>query len=160
MGKKRSLHPSVQAFKKFVKEHPTLVKEVKEGRKNWQDIYEEWTILGENHESWATYKYVKNQTEAGNETVEDESTDTTKAQSDENTESAEKSNNSPNVLDLLKKINVNDLQGHLTQFSGILSNIQGLMQTFQGGGGQGSNQQQTQQSDSGNQDNPFSFKQH
>ncbi|UOE92960.1 YlbD family protein [Alkalihalobacillus sp. LMS39] len=156
MGKKRSLHPSVQEFKKFVKEHPLLVKEVKEGRKSWQDVYEEWTLLGPDHEDWASFKKGYSKKEATSEKVlqEEEQKETSKgAESDKEKENS----NQLNIMDLVKKININDLQHHITQFSGVLSNVQALMQTFQGQPNQQQGQQAQQQPQ---QEDPFSFRQH
>ena len=51
----KKLHPSVQKFKDFVKAHPKLVLEVRKGRKNWQEIYEDWYLLGEDDPKWEPF---------------------------------------------------------------------------------------------------------
>ncbi|WP_026674407.1 spore coat protein YlbD [Alkalihalobacterium bogoriense] len=160
MGKKRSLHPSVQEFKKFVKEHPLLVKEVKEGRKSWQDVYEEWTLLGPDHEDWASYKKGYSKKEITSEKVvqEEEKKEPQKEETDKDKD--KENSNQLNIMDLIKKININDLQQHITQFSGVLSNIQGLMQTFQGQPNQQPGQQSQQAQQQPQQEDPFSFRQH
>ena len=43
-------------FKEFVSRHPLVREEVVKGNKTWQNIYEEWVILGENNDIWAPYK--------------------------------------------------------------------------------------------------------
>lgn len=53
------------------------------------------------------------------------------------------------MMGLVKKMNVQDLQSHLTQFSSVLGNVQNLMQTFQ------KPQEQTRRPES---DSPFSFR--
>ena len=39
---KKNLHPSVQKFKGFVKDHPELIQEVRKGNTTWQELYEDW----------------------------------------------------------------------------------------------------------------------
>lgn len=157
MANHRSLHPSVQQFKQFVKLHPLLINEVKEGRKTWQDVYEEWVILGENHESWENYKYVikKEETMEGKE----ERTNTEKQSSEsENKKSEESQGQSSEVLThlvgLIKNMNFEDIQRHMSQLNGILTNVQQLMSVFQGG--QKNNQHHQQPPE--HPHDPFSFR--
>ena len=49
---KQKLHPNVQKFKNFVKKHPGLVVDVKKGKKTWQDLYEDWYLLGDDDPKW------------------------------------------------------------------------------------------------------------
>ncbi len=35
------------------------------------------------------------------------------------------------IMSMIKRMNVQDLQNHLTQFSSVLSNVQNVIQTFQ-----------------------------
>jgi len=46
---------SVDSFKKFVKDRPSLVNYVKAGDKTWQDFYEMYELYGENSEVWKDY---------------------------------------------------------------------------------------------------------
>ncbi|HEY8364509.1 MAG TPA: spore coat protein YlbD [Haloplasmataceae bacterium] len=50
---------SIEEFKEFVKQYPRLKYEVREGKRTWQSIYEEWTLLGDDG-SWDAYKEVNN----------------------------------------------------------------------------------------------------
>lgn len=52
---------NLEDFKSFVKEHELLRNEVNEGRSTWQKLYENYTILGSDDESWEKYKVVKNE---------------------------------------------------------------------------------------------------
>ncbi|OIJ09778.1 hypothetical protein BKP35_14930 [Anaerobacillus arseniciselenatis] len=154
MSKKTKLHPSVQQFKQFVKKHPLLIKEVRDGNKTWQDIYEEWTILGEKDEVWEKYK--KNNHDASEEVAADIETE------EENEPSKSQGGD---LLSLLKNINLNDIQGHIQNLSGMMASVQSLLQSFQSNsnnnnqqsqeGNQGQQGQQNQQ----NQQNPFNFRQ-
>ncbi|MDO7486660.1 spore coat protein YlbD [Peribacillus frigoritolerans] len=44
--------PSVDKFREFVKEHPHLVNEVRSKQATWQELFEEWYLLGEDHPRW------------------------------------------------------------------------------------------------------------
>ncbi len=153
MSRKSNLHPSVQQFKAFVKRHPLLIQEVRSKQKTWQELFEEWSILGEEHEEWQQFKKPQRKTESIVQTkqVEKENISTE--------ESNETGNDSlVNLLGMLKNINFSDLQQHMSQFSGLLSNVQTIMQAF--GGNQQQQQQQQPQHPPHQGGDPFSFRQH
>ncbi|NQD68887.1 hypothetical protein HP456_23565, partial [Bacillus haikouensis] len=54
MGK--SLHPKVKEFKEFVRKHPKIVKDVRNGNANWQELFEDWYLLGEEDTRWNPYR--------------------------------------------------------------------------------------------------------
>ncbi len=158
MANHQSLHPSVKQFKQFVKLHPLLINEVKEGRKTWQDVYEEWVILGENHESWEDYKIAKNNNKE-TVAVKEKSTNEKKQSSEKNNEKSEESQGQSSevlthLVGLIKNMNFDDIQRHMSQLNGILSNVQQLMSVFQGG--QKQNQQPQQPPEQPH--DPFSFR--
>ncbi|WP_227935696.1 YlbD family protein [Alkalihalobacillus deserti] len=138
MNSKQGLHPSVQKFKHFIKEHPLLLKEVKEERKTLQELYEEWSVLGGDNEQWVPYKKDQSKTsyegtqEATNEGTTQTTTDTL-----------------GQIMGLVKRMNVQDLQNHVAQFSSVLANVQNVIQSFQ----KPSNPPNQSQ-----QDHPFSFR--
>ncbi|WP_216830901.1 YlbD family protein [Alkalihalobacterium elongatum] len=145
-----NLHPSVQQFKAFVKEHPLLIREVRSGNRTWQDYYEEWTLLGEDHPNWQKYRRTtKTDTYESSENINN--SQNSNAETNENN-SESSSTTAANLLGMLKNINFNDLQHHMAQVSSVITNVQGLMQSFQG------NNQQSQQQP--RQDDPFSFRRH
>ncbi|ALA54716.1 YlbD family protein [Shouchella clausii] len=121
MEDKANLHPSVEEFKAFVREHPRLIKEIKEGNKTLQHTYEEWTVLGSSHEHWAPYK--NKDTTASSAANEKEET------ADESSSTGTEFINQ--LMGMVKKMNIQDLQSHLNHFSTMLTNVQGLIQTFQ-----------------------------
>ena len=51
----QSLHPSVEKFKQFVQENPTIIKSVRNGEDTWQNLYEDWYLLGPNDPKWKKY---------------------------------------------------------------------------------------------------------
>jgi alpha-L-arabinofuranosidase len=149
MNKKSSLHPSVQQFKQFVKKHPLLIKEVREGKKTWQDFYEEWTILGENDEIWLKFA------EEENELNDAEASEAEKLSETIDDKDASQIGD---LMSLLKNVNLNDIQSHIQNLSGIMNTVQGLLQTFQSsstkqGGGHIDQSQQNQKSQQ-----PFNFR--
>ncbi|WP_100373323.1 YlbD family protein [Bacillus sp. FJAT-45037] len=143
MDKHQNAHPSVEQFKQFVREHSLIIEEIKSEQKTLQQFYEEWSILGAQHEQWQAYRVQKEQTSpsegatgasqgAKNHTNNEEATDTL-----------------GQVMNMMKRFNVQDLQNHLAQFSSVLSNVQNVMQTFQ---------QPTTPKSRPNSDHPFSFR--
>ncbi|MEB1809961.1 MAG: YlbD family protein [Bacillaceae bacterium] len=143
------LHPSVQQFKQFVKEHPLLIKEVRSGNKTWQEYYEEWTLLGADHPNWERYRKAGKENTYDSESVEKEKENPSNEKS--GNEEGSSSITAANILGMLKNINFNDLQHHMAQVSSVISNVQGLMQSFQG---------KNQPNQPPPQDDPFSFRRH
>lgn len=43
-------------FREFVSLHPLIRDEVKNGKRTWQNIYEEWVLYGEGDELWGKFK--------------------------------------------------------------------------------------------------------
>jgi hypothetical protein len=122
-------HPSVQQFKEFVKEHPKLVQEVRKGNKEWQEVFEDWYLLGEKDVVWKQYK--------------DESTE-------EQTEE-KKADIMSQMFSAVKNMDMNTVNHHISNMSSTISTIQGLFDQFglsksSGKKSSGSNQQ------------PFSFR--
>lgn len=58
---KTKLHPSVEKFKEFVKQNPQIIKEVRAGNTTWQELYEDWYLLGEEDSRWDSYKENKDE---------------------------------------------------------------------------------------------------
>ncbi|WP_017727173.1 YlbD family protein [Halalkalibacterium ligniniphilum] len=139
MSENTELHPSVAEFKAFVKEHPLIIRDVRDGDKTLQEFFEEWSILGADHESWDVYKRRSHETNGDKQLIETEGT----------SEEGENKETVGYLLNMLKSINLTDLQQHLSQFGTVLNNVQNLMQSFQKPGNQqGQNEV----------DHPFSFR--
>lgn len=43
-------------FKDFVRRYPHVKNDVLNGKRSWQQIYEDWVILGENDAKWQPYR--------------------------------------------------------------------------------------------------------
>lgn len=107
---KKKLHPSVEKFKQFVKENPALIKEVKSGNSTLQELYEDWYLLGENDSKWDPYR----STEKKESTTQEKSSDWM-----------------TNIMDSLKKMDPNQMQGYINNLSKTLASIQGVLAQFQ-----------------------------
>ncbi|MCE7794728.1 YlbD family protein [Salipaludibacillus sp. CUR1] len=131
----QSLHPDVKKFKTFVRENPHVLRDVKSGDKKLQDLFEEWMLFGEEDEIWSTYKNKE---------------DSEKEKDSDNPE-GNSSESEMDVLNMLKKMNLNDIQHHLSQFSTVVGSIQELISQFK--------QQQNPSPPSGpDNHSPFSFR--
>jgi hypothetical protein len=122
---------SVTKFKSFIKKHPGLITAVRNKERTWKDTYEEWYLLGEDHETWEQYK----------------------SNNEESTESTNNSELFKNLLGVVKNMDINQLQNNITQVSGAISSIQELLNSFQKPD-QGHQHQQHHP----NQHHPFSFR--
>src|SRR4051794_3392022 len=104
------LHPSVQDFKLFLKSNPKVVKDVRMGKKTWQEIYEDWSLLGDQDEVWNEYKEKK---------VEEEA------------EKTDKGEFISQLFNQLKKMDPDQIQKQIGNFSQILGVVQGVISQFQ-----------------------------
>ncbi|MFC0558732.1 YlbD family protein [Halalkalibacter alkalisediminis] len=145
MSGRHELHPSVQQFKHFMKEHPLLLKEVKEERKTLQGLYEEWSVLGGDNEQWLPYKRVQT-----NGATDDEATQNHSSEERANEETTQNTSDTlSQIMGLVKRMNVQDLQNHVAQFSSVLANVQNVIQSFQ---------KPNNPPNQSPQDHPFSFR--
>ncbi|WP_185806863.1 YlbD family protein [Bacillus sp. HMF5848] len=108
----KQLHPSVQQFKEFVKNHPKLTKDVRAGKTTWQEIYEDWYIFGEEDEKWNSYRAVNS-----NESNEDSQQESSGVMS--------------TILNSLKSLDGEKLQVQISNLNGAISAIQNVLQQFQ-----------------------------
>lgn len=109
----KKLHPSVLKFKEFVKNNPKVIQEVRKGKATWQELYEDWYLLGEEDKRW--------------ESIETE----TESEPETNTEA--KGDWMSNIMGMVKKMDPNQMQNHITNLSQALGAIQGVIAQFQGG---------------------------
>ena len=99
-------------FREFVKVHPLVRDEVKNGTRSWQQIYEDWYIMGDGDDIWGKYKTQASSTPAENKKLEDLLT----------------SENLKNIWGYVKKINPDSI-------SKTLNTIQKVLQITQSFGG-------------------------
>ncbi|MBU8877692.1 YlbD family protein [Bacillus sp. FJAT-29790] len=111
---KKKLHPSVGKFKEFVKANPKLVQEVREGKHTWQELFEDWYLLGEDDSRWDSFR----------------------TETKDKVEPAPQEKNTDwmtNIMGSLKKMDSNQMQGHMNNISKALSAVQGVLAQFSGG---------------------------
>lgn len=137
----------VAKFKEFAREHPKLLDEVRNHKRSWQEIYEEWDIFGEDHEVWDRYLPDQAKKDKGAKHSEEA------AQSDENPESSKKGKPSiGNLFAMLEKIDYDKVQKNIEQLSGAMDTAQKVLEQFQKkGSSSGSNGSYPP----GNQPGPF-----
>lgn len=138
---KNGLHPSVLQFKEFMGRNPHLIKEVSENNKSLQELFEEWSVFGEEHEHWSTYMTTEKEPDR-------ENSENNKEKQEETT-NAGATNALGQIMGLVSKLNFDDLQQHLNQFSSVLGNVQNVVQSFQ---------KQPDQKHQQPNDHPFSFR--
>ncbi|MBY0097758.1 YlbD family protein [Mesobacillus maritimus] len=115
-NKGKVIHPSIQQFKMFVKENPGLIKEVRNGNVTWQELYEEWYLLGEEDSKWDSYR-------EGNQV----------SQKQEDTKEQEKSGEwMSKIINTVKNMDQEQLQGQIGNISQAIAAIQGVLSQFQG----------------------------
>lgn len=109
----KKLHPSVLQFKEFVKSNPQIIKEVRSGKATWQELYEDWYLLGEEDTRWQTMDAEK--------------------EPESKTDQGSKNDWVSNIMGMVKKMDPNQMQGHINNLSQALGAIQGVISQFQGG---------------------------
>lgn len=130
-----NLHPSVQQFKEFVKRNPKIIAEVRKGSTTWQELYEEWYLLGEEDSRWDDLK------EPGGSNVSAKKED-------------EKSEWLSQIVGVIKNMDPNQLQAHISNFSQALGAVQGLLTQFKGNSAAGSQNR----SQANRPQHPFQFR--
>lgn len=109
----KKIHPSVQKFKEFVKNNPPIIQEVRKGKATWQELYEDWYLLGEEDSRWEPYL--------------SESKKTTNEKATE-----KKVDWMSQVMGIVKTMDPNQVQNHLQNLSQAIGAVQGLFSQFQG----------------------------
>jgi Putative coat protein len=105
----------IESFKEFVHKHPELIKEVKKNKRPWKEVYQDWIVLGEGHESWNQYSKEK------------------KKQGENRSTSSQKIKSELTIGDIiagLSKLQINDVQKYLSQFGSLMDAVQELLQQF------------------------------
>ncbi|MEI5906045.1 spore coat protein YlbD [Bacillus spongiae] len=135
----KQLHPSVQEFKEFVQQHPNLVKEVRNGQSTWQELFEDWYLLGDDDPKWNSYK--KEDTEKEDKKEEKDSKGLFEQ-----------------ITGILQKMEPDQVQQHITNLSQALGAIQGVLTQFSSGGGATGGTTPQVKSEPQERPNPFSFR--
>ena len=97
-----------EEFKLFVKSHPELIRYVKNGEMTWQKFYETYSLYGKENDVWN--KYFNN-----NEEIK------------ENTNEKKENVSITDVIDMVKKVDLNSVQNNITNISKALGIVQSLI---------------------------------
>ncbi|WP_420912370.1 YlbD family protein [Mesobacillus campisalis] len=110
----KELHPSVKKFKEFVKGNPKIIQEVRDGKATWQELYEEWYLLGEEDERWDPYR-------------EGERVKEGKAAGEKEGDWMSK------MITAFKGMDPDQIQGQIYNISQAIAAVQGVLAQFTGG---------------------------
>ena len=97
-----------EEFKLFVKSHPELIRYVKNGEMTWQKFYETYSLYGKENDVWN--KYFNNKEEIK-----------------ENTNEKKENVSITDVIDMVKKVDLNSVQKNITNISKALGIVQSLI---------------------------------
>lgn len=112
--------PSVDGFREFVKEHPHLVNEVRSKQATWQELFEEWYLLGEDHPRWQADGSVGDPKEnRGSQSPPVE-------KGDQSTELI------GSLMSAVKNMDMGQIQQYITNANQAIGAIQGVLSAFQG----------------------------
>jgi hypothetical protein len=118
----KKLNPSVEKFKSFVKEHPGLIQDVRRGDHTWQELFEDWYLLGDEDPRWHTYQSGKTEN------------------SEENKKSEKGWMNQ--IGNVLQKMDADQMQNHINSLSQAIAAVQGVLAQFQGSSNSGASNAQ------------------
>ncbi|MFJ7638719.1 YlbD family protein [Peribacillus sp. NPDC097206] len=118
MAKKK--RPSIDGFREFVKVHPYLVNEVRNKQATWQELFEEWYLLGEDHPRWQAEDSV--QASVGK--TEPVVTATEKGE--------QSSELLGTVMSAVKNMDIGQIQQYISSANQAIGAIQGVLSAFQG----------------------------
>lgn len=112
MMENKKLHPSVEKFKDFVKRHPAIAASVRNEEYTWQELFEDWYLLGEEDPKWKQFQ-------------ESDVPPNTTSTNDEKGWVNQ-------ITGLLKNMDVNQMQNHINSLSQAIGAVQGILTQFQG----------------------------
>ncbi|MGE7768091.1 YlbD family protein [Peribacillus sp. NPDC096540] len=140
MAKKK--RPSVDGFREFVKEHPYLVNEVRNKQATWQELFEEWYLLGEDHPRWQADGSL-------NESIVKSEPQSQSEKGDQSTELI------GSLMSAVKNMDMGQIQQYITNANQAIGAIQGVLSAFQGNKSGGDSTPPPK--DKGQRANPFIF---
>lgn len=118
---KDNLHPELIKFKKFVKEHPGLVAEVRQGKQEWQYYFDQWSKLGETNQFWNDYR----------KDVKSKNHEQPKSEEEENNENdSNKQAWYKQMADLVNKIDLTNMEEHVNQLDSAFASVRSLIDQF------------------------------
>lgn len=111
----------MEEFRTFVTKHPLLKDEVRNKKFTWQNVYEEWTLYGEDDESWKKYESVNNKIDEPNQNDKD-------VQNPDSQNSTVNLDSIKSIMNYVQKINPDSLNKTLNTVQKVIQ----IAQTFSG----------------------------
>lgn len=111
----------MEEFRTFVTKHPLLKDEVRNKKFTWQNVYEEWTLYGEDDESWKKYESVNNKIDEPNQNDKD-------VQNPDPQNSTVNLDSIKSIMNYVQKINPDSLNKTLNTVQKVIQ----IAQTFSG----------------------------
>lgn len=108
-------------FRKFVSSHSLVRNEVLSGKKTWQQIYEDWVILGEGDKVWENYR-----TDSSNKNTINDNTPENKQTKFPKLDELLSGDNLKTIINYVKKINPDTLSKTLNTIQKVLQITQGF----------------------------------
>ena len=106
----------IEAFKEFIKEHPSLKTVINKRQKSWQDLFEEWSLLGP-EKMWKSYT-------EGDEEVKESSS--TKTAIPVPKEMAQLGDILKTCMNYVKKINPDNISKTVTNVQKLMALVAGI----------------------------------
>lgn len=125
MAKKK--RQSIEQFREFVKLHPQLRNEVKQKQTTWQELFEEWYLLGDSHPRWDVDQK-ETERESRKMTALEQSSEVEKP----NNELEQSQEFIGMILGALKNMDINQIQQYIKSANQAIGTIQGVLDMFQG----------------------------
>lgn len=109
----------IEEFRSFVSKYPNIRNDVLNGKRTWQNIYEDWVLFGEDSDIWNKYS---NRTESSNNTETKNSFDNATINEIKNMklEDLLSGDNLKNIWGYIKKINPDNLSKTLNTVQKVL----------------------------------------
>lgn len=109
----------LERFKSFINSHPKLIREIRKDGKSWQEIYEQWVLLGEDDIHWEQYK---------------EETDEKNNSGEEKKQAFPKFDLKPDfikqILKYTETVDINKLQEQVQQLSNTIASVQEIVDIY------------------------------
>lgn len=118
MSKEEALHPELQKFKQFVKEHPGLITSVRKGEQGWQYYFQKWSSLGEKDSFWKEFKSKETQNTEENK------------DSESNEDANKKTAWYKQMADWANNIDFDNLEEHVNQLDKAFGSLRSLIGQF------------------------------
>ena len=110
----------MEEFRAFVSKHPLLRDEVRNNKFTWQNVFDEWSLYGEDDESWKKYEVKKEESSTPDQQVDNPTND--------NTNSTVNLDSIKSIMNYVQKINPDSLNKTLNTVQKVIQ----IAQTFTG----------------------------